>query len=118
MVSAILFYVLIQYIGTKNNIALFYQLQDFFILKSINQQTTNYSGLVTEWLEIFVLKPLPDILILGFSKSAANKDMQSKIWTNGDTVIRYSRKHFGKSRNHSLRAICPFLTLFSKPVCC
>ena len=30
---------------------------------------------------------LPDMPILGSSNSAANKDMMSKIWTNGDTVI-------------------------------
>ena len=33
------------------------------------------------------LNPLPDMSILGFSNSAANKDMISKIWTNGDTII-------------------------------
>ena len=31
--------------------------------------------------------PLPDMPILGFSNSAANKDMMSKIWTNGDIFI-------------------------------
>ena len=31
--------------------------------------------------------PLPYMLILGSSKSASNKDMISKIRTNGDTVI-------------------------------
>ena len=31
--------------------------------------------------------PLPDILILGSSNSAANKDRRSKMWTNGDTII-------------------------------
>ena len=33
------------------------------------------------------LNPLPDLPILGFSNSAANKDMMSKIWTNGYTII-------------------------------
>ena len=44
----------------------------------------------TEWCRIGIdstLNPLPDMPILGFSNSAANKDMMSKIWTNGDTVI-------------------------------
>ena len=31
--------------------------------------------------------PLPDMPILGSSNLAANKDMMSKIWTNGDTII-------------------------------
>ena len=28
-----------------------------------------------------------------------NKDMMSKIWTNGDTIISLSRKQCGKRRN-------------------
>ena len=31
--------------------------------------------------------PLSDMQILGSSISAANKDMMSKTWTNGDTII-------------------------------
>ena len=31
--------------------------------------------------------PLPDMPILGFSNSAANKGMMSKIWKNGDLII-------------------------------
>ena len=64
------------------------------------------------------IKPLPDMPILGFSNSAANKHMMSKIWTNGDTIIQLGRKHRGKGRNCSLRAISPFLAMFSKVVCC
>ena len=30
---------------------------------------------------------LPHMPILGFSDSAANKDVMSKIWTNEDTTI-------------------------------
>ena len=30
---------------------------------------------------------LPHKPIIGSSNSAANKDLMSKIWTNGDTVI-------------------------------
>ena len=44
--------------------------------------------------------------------------MKSKIWTNGDTSILLRRKHFGKRRNCSLRAISPFPSMFSKAVCC
>ena len=33
------------------------------------------------------LNPLLVMPILGFSNSVANKDMMSKIWTNGDTII-------------------------------
>ena len=43
---------------------------------------------VSEYFPEFVLlKYLPDMPILGFSNSAANNDMISKIWTNGDTII-------------------------------
>ena len=33
------------------------------------------------------LSPLPSMPILDSSNSETNKDMMSKIWTNGDTVI-------------------------------
>ena len=36
------------------------------------------------------INPLPDMPILGSSNSAVNyfyKDIMSKIWTNGDTII-------------------------------
>ena len=36
---------------------------------------------------MYGINPLPDIPILGYSNSAANKDMTSKIWTNGDAII-------------------------------
>ena len=35
----------------------------------------------------YSFNPLPHMPILGSSNSAANKDMISKIWTNGDTII-------------------------------
>ena len=62
--------------------------------------------------------PLPDMPILGFSNSAANEDIISKIWTSGDTIIRLGRKHRGKRRNCSSRAISPFPTMFLEAVCC
>ena len=33
-----------------------------------------------------MFNPLPHLPILGSSNSAANKDMMSKTWTNGDTM--------------------------------
>ena len=62
--------------------------------------------------------PLPHMPILGSSNSAVNKDMVAKIWTNGDKIVCLSRKHCGKRRNCSPRAISPFPTMFSKAVCC
>ena len=56
--------------------------------------------------------------IYGSLNSAANKNMMSKLWTNGDTIIRLSTQHCGKKRNCSLLAISPFPTMFSKAVCC
>ena len=61
---------------------------------------------------------LPHKPILGSSNSAANKEMMSKILTNGDTIFCLSRKHCGKRGNCSLRAISSFPTMFSKAVCC
>ena len=54
----------------------------------------------------------------GSCDSAANKDMMLKIWTNRDTIIWSCRKHCGKGRNCSSRAISSFPTMFSKAVCC
>ena len=56
--------------------------------------------------------------VLGSFNSAANKDIMSKIWTNGDTIIFLSRKHCGKRRNCLLQAISSFPTMFSKSVYC
>ena len=63
---------------------------------------------------VHTINPLPHMPILGSSSSAANKHMTSKIWTNGDTVTGLNRKHSGKRRNCSFRAISPFPTIFSK----
>ena len=59
--------------------------QHFLLLPQYFQKLS-FSGLlkvVTVWYRV---NPLPDIPILGSSNSAANKDMMSKIWTNGDTT--------------------------------
>ena len=37
-------------------------------------------------------KSLPHTPSLGSSNSAANKDMMSKIWTNGDTIYHIEKK--------------------------
>ena len=58
---------------------------------------------------------LPHMAILGSSNSAANKDMMSK--NTGKWGYRLSRKHCGKRRNCSLRAISPCPKMFSKAVC-
>ena len=78
----------------------------------------------TKWVQLIginnrpTFNPLPDMPILGSSNSNAKKDLLSKIYTNGDTVISLSWKHCGKRRNCSLRAISPSPTMFSKAVCC
>ena len=38
------------------------------------------------YLLLVVFNPLPHVPISDSSNSAANKDMMSKIWTNGDTI--------------------------------
>ena len=63
------------------------------------------------------VNPLPHMQMKGSINSAANTDMMSTTWTNRDTIIWLSRKHCGKRRNCSLRAISPFATMFSKAVC-
>ena len=39
------------------------------------------------YAKIILTHSLPDMPNLGPLNSAANKDMVSKIWTNGDTII-------------------------------
>ena len=80
------------------------------------RKKTSFIRLITASRDNEYVNPLPHTVILGSSNSAANKDMLSKIWTNGDTIILMSRKHCGKKRNCSLRAISSFPTMFSK--CC
>ena len=74
------------------------------------------SGSLKLWSVWYRINPLPHMPILRYFNSAASKDMMSKLWKNGDTIIWFSRKHCGKRRNWSLRAISPFPTMFSKPV--
>ena len=62
--------------------------------------------------------PLSDMPISDSSNSAANKDLMSKMWTNGDTIICLCRKHCGKRSNCLSRAISPFPTMFSNAACC
>ena len=64
-----------------------------------------------------MINPLPHMPILGSSNSAPNKGMMSKTRTNGGTIIWLSRKHNGKRRNCSLRAISLFPTMFLKALC-
>ena len=58
------------------------------------------------------ISPLPDMPIVDSSNLAAKKDMMSKIWTNGETII--SKKHCGERRNWSLRAIFLFPQYFQR----
>ena len=58
--------------------------------KSISPGQSKYSE------RLYDINPLPHMPILGYSNSAAIKDMMSKIWTNGDTSICSSRKDYGK----------------------
>ena len=88
---------------------------------ALNPNTTNYRSdrtFLFLYLSRLSINPLPHMPILGSSDSAANKDMMSKIWTNGDTIIWLRRKHCGKRRNCSSRAISSFPTKFTKAVCC
>ena len=62
------------------------------------------------------INPLPHKSIFGSYTSAANENMTSKIWANGETIFRVSSKHCGKRRNCSSRAISSFPTMFSKAV--
>ena len=51
-------------------------------------------------------------------KANLNPLLHMPIWTNGNTITQLSRKHFGKRRSCSLRAMSLFPTMFLKAVCC
>ena len=58
----------------------------------IHTLTKNYTIMIytTNLLDLilyFFFNPLPHISIFGPCNSAANKDMMSKTWTNGDTTF-------------------------------
>ena len=44
------------------------------------------------------INPLPHMPIMGSSNPTANKDMISKLWTNEDTIILFSKKHWGQEK--------------------
>ena len=54
--------------------------------RKINNISCIHSLHITVYVSGFSINPLPDMPILGFSNSAKNKDMMSKIWMNGDTI--------------------------------
>ena len=55
-----------------------------FILFSANALNLDQSRILSSVKDF---NPLPHMPILGSSNSAVNKDMKSKIWTNGDAII-------------------------------
>ena len=62
----------------------------------------------------FGLNPLPDPPILSSSDSAANKDMISKIWTNGDTKSDWVENIVGKGEIARNEQFLRFLQCFQK----
>ena len=57
--------------------------------------------------------------ILGSSNSTANKDIMSKILTNGDTIFWCVENIVGREEiaRYKQQAISSFPTMFSKAVC-
>ena len=62
----------------------------------------------------YLSKPFPKRLILDSSKLKEFADDNFKFNENDRKSIQMGRKHCGKRRNCSLRAISPFPTMFSK----
>ena len=59
----------------------------FSTMFSTLSKTDPVIGVAHKLLSTFAINPLPYMPILGSSNSAGNKDMMSKIWTHGDTII-------------------------------
>ena len=64
------------------------------------------------------LNPFPKQQILDCSKLKEFADDNFKFVGNGRKLSKTGRKHCGKRRNCSLRAISPFPTVFSKGLYC
>ena len=47
----------------------------------------SFHVIISFFTDVGLIYPLPDMPIIGSSNSAANKDMMSKILTNGDTIF-------------------------------
>ena len=62
-------------------------------------------------------KEINPLQFLGLSNSAANNDMVSKIWTNGDTFIRVENI-VGKGKIARYKQFLLFPTMFSKAASC
>ena len=65
-----------------------------------------------------VIYPFPKRQILEASKLKQFADDNFKFEETGRKTIQMGRKHCGKRRNCSLRAISPFPTVFSKDMYC
>ena len=66
------------------------------------------------WKLSININPFPNEKILDSSKLKVFADDNFKFDENGQRVLQMGRKHCGKRRNCSLRAISPFPTVFSK----
>ena len=64
------------------------------------------------------VQPFPKRQILDSSALKMFADDHFKFDENGQIVLQMGRKHCGKRRNCSLRAISPFPTVFSKDLYC
>ena len=90
----------------------YFQKPSFFrVVKTPNDLSLDICCSMCKITSFLSVNPLPHMPILGSSNSAANKDMMSKILTNGDTIFLIELKTLFMS-NFS------FPTMFSKTVCC
>ena len=65
--------------------------------------------------EYFLFNLLPDMPISGSSNSAANENMMSKMWTNGDTIISLCKKNIvGKGEIARYKQFLLFPRCFQK----
>ena len=55
--------------------------------KQTTKQTNKQTKIFIHIASYSLINPLPHIPIFGYSTSAANKDMMSKILTNWDTIF-------------------------------
>ena len=75
-------------------------------------------GHASHWALQPITLTLSQMTILDSSKLKRVCRRRFKIWWKWEQVLLQGRKHWGKRRNCSLRAISPFPTVFSKDLYC
>ena len=88
------------------------------LMKFVNETIENMSRMFSKCLYHRVVNPSPKRRYFVIVQIERVCRRQFQIWWKLQKVLQMGRKHWGKRRNCSLRAISPFPTVFSKDLYC